>query len=513
MIPGKRIAIAVMCWMMCLRLTASQGSLPVPQLSFSRYVNESNIQLDTKVGLECFVSSAPFPITMYIGRYKGPSQTLDTAEAWQISETIRYSKPYTFTITADSFAEDDIVCWYKSTYNGQKSGFSNPVKLVISHLPPPKVTVQPKFFSVGGNYTVYCDSTLDHATNFSMSLYYRTLPATPQTTLIHLGSLNLTGNDNRILVRQTNANIQVEYVCTMKMLYNGKVLHSLLSNFEAAIPEELPIQLVRNGRRGGCLGNLNIKLRDKWETVCQKPITADSSSAAEAAATAMVACRELGCGPAVDWKRVVDRSISLITTAGVRCSGSEKKIRECPTEDLVCRDINTLSIFCSDALPPPKLSVVTYGPVSTLYATDKQSVKITCSFSSPYLTSSDTMEMVFRLNGSILRDPYITINSSIDFEIFAPVPEGVYDCVFRLDRTSLSHASNSVVIYRHNPPDPVPIILGILTTVVGAAILLYICIFRTTKEFEVNEIPRSSCEPEATNTHRENNVNYLPQQL
>lgn len=57
------------------------------------------------------------------------------------------------------------------------------------------------------------------------------------------------------------------------------------------------------------------------------------------------------------------------------------------------------------------------------------------------------MEMVFRRNGSILRDPFITVNSSIEFEIFAPVPEGVYDCVFRLDRTSLSHASNGVVIY------------------------------------------------------------------
>lgn len=107
---------------------------------------------------------------------------------------------------------------------------------LLAHLPPPKVTMQPKFFSVGGNYTVYCDSTLNHATNFSMSLYYRTLPVTPQTTLFHLGSLNLTGTNNRIFVTQTNANIQVEYVCTMKMLYNGKVLHSPLSNFEAAIP-------------------------------------------------------------------------------------------------------------------------------------------------------------------------------------------------------------------------------------------------------------------------------------
>lgn len=107
------------------------GSLPSPKLSFSKYENESNIQLEAKVDLQCFISSAPFPITMYIGKYKGPSQTLDTTVSWQISETIRYSKPYTFTITADSSTEDDIVCWYKTTYNGQTSGFSNPVKLVI----------------------------------------------------------------------------------------------------------------------------------------------------------------------------------------------------------------------------------------------------------------------------------------------------------------------------------------------------------------------------------------------
>lgn len=184
--------------------------------------------------------------------------------------------------------------------------------------------------------------------------------------------------------------------------------------------EELSIQLSRNGRRGGCLGNLNIKIRDKWELVCQKSITTDLSS--EAAATAMVACRELGCGLALDWRRVVDRSMSLITTAGIRCSGSERQIRECPTEDLVCSDINTLSIVCSgerekhnvtlkilyvrkllfclinapaltfnltDAMPPPQLSVVAYGPVSTLYVNDKQSVKITCAFSSPYLKSDD----------------------------------------------------------------------------------------------------------------------------
>lgn len=42
-----------------------------------------------------------------------------------------------------------------------------------------------------------------------------------------------------------------------------------------------------------------------------------------------------------------------------------------------------------DALPPPKLSVMTYGPVPKLYVKDKQNVEISCSIDSTYLKPRD----------------------------------------------------------------------------------------------------------------------------
>ncbi|XP_055070057.2 uncharacterized protein [Misgurnus anguillicaudatus] len=514
-LPNQRV-LAVVCWMMCVRLTMSQGSHPVPTLSYGYRVNESDIQLYTKVVFECAVKyNALFPINIYIGKLESPSQSPETTEPWEASDGIYFSKTIIFTVITQPATEGDVVCWYKSTRNGQTSGFSNPLKLVISSLPPPKVTLHPKLFAFGGNYSVYCDSTADKATNFSMSLYYRYLPVTPNTTLTSLGSVNLTGNHNRIILTQTNVNFQAEFVCTMEMLYKGKVLRSPLSNFEEAIPEELSIQLQSKGRAGGCLGNLYIKLRDKWTGVCQEDITTASSEAA-AASTAEVACRELGCGHVIGWRRVDDSYMGGPSTGGVRCNGSENKIRDCPMDDFQYCIKYTLRIVCSDALPPPKLSVIGYGPVSKLYVNDKQSVDISCSFNSPFLTSYDTTDMVFRHNGVVLRDPYTRPNSSSLLTIYATVAEGEYDCVFKLDRTFLSQPSNPVFIYIYNPPDAAPIVAGVLTTVVGAAILLYLCVFRATQVIESNETAPSACDPEATNTHTtkpESNLNHLPQQL
>nr|XP_055070209.1 uncharacterized protein LOC129451157 [Misgurnus anguillicaudatus] len=483
MILTNRIVLAVVSWMMCVKLTAC--TLEVPKLSFESRVN---IQLYTEVVFKCVIPSVPFPISIFIGKLESSSQTPETTVPLVTSKVIRYWTYVLFFVNAQPTTEGDVVCWYKSTSNGQTSGFSNPVKLVISSLPPPKLTLRPKLFRFGGNYTVYCDSTTDKATNFSMSLYYRTLPVTPKTTFIHLRSLNLTETTNKIILTQKNVNFQVEYVCTMEMLYNGKVLRSPLSNYEAAIPEELPIQLQSNGRAGGCLGSLNIKLRDKWKAVCQEEITTISSSSA-AAATAVVACRELGCGHVVGWTREVDVYMRGPSVGGVRCNGSENKIRDCPMDDIqFCSHINTLRVACSDALPPPKLSVVTHGPVSKLYVTDKQSVEISCSFNSPFLKSYWTVQMVFRHNGVALRDVYTRPNSNSQWTIDAPVPEGEYDCVFEIDRTFLSQPSNPVSIYIYNPPDLGPIVAGVLTSAIGAAILIYLCVCKASKEIESNDI-------------------------
>lgn len=102
-------------------------------------------------------------------------------------------------------------------------------------LPPPIVSLHPSVFLVGGNYTVYCDSTAGPVTNFTLSLYYRILPVTPGTNWTFAGSVFLT-DGNKIYSRYTNAVAQIEFVCTMEMLYNGKVLRSLQSKIEQAFP-------------------------------------------------------------------------------------------------------------------------------------------------------------------------------------------------------------------------------------------------------------------------------------
>lgn len=73
------------------------------------------------------------------------------------------------------------------------------------------------------------------------------------------------------------------------------------------------------------------------------------------------------------------------------------------------------------------------------------------------------------------------------------------------------HFCLSFAVY--NPPDPVPIVAGVLTTVIGIAILTYICIYRTaTQEVQGNEFPAHSQDP-ATNAENPNYNVHIPQQL
>ncbi|XP_051996280.1 uncharacterized protein si:dkey-195m11.11 [Xyrauchen texanus] len=518
-LPNVRV-LAVVCWMMYVRLTVSRVSIPTPKLWFFSNLNESNIQLYTKVSLGCPApSGAPYPITVSIGKIESPSQTPATTEPFVTSEVITYPDKYLyFNIIAQHSQEGTLVCWYKSTRTGEISEFSNNVTLVISSLPPPKLTLEPNLFRVGGNYTVFCDSTAGPATNFSMSLFYRPLPVATGNSLTLIGTVNVTGVNHYIFSTVRYAVNRVEYVCTMEMLYHGRHLYSPMSNFEAAIPEELPIRLLTNDHEASCLGNLDINLRDKWVPVCQKEInTANASSTA--AATAEVVCRELGCGHALGWKRVQDnRLLSTHTTGGINCSGSERKTRDCPMDDVqFCKQINTLSILCSDVLPPPKLSVVTYDRVSKLYVTDKQSVEISCYFDSTFLKSGDTGRLLLRRSGIVERSTYMTPGMTVSLTQYAPVPEGKYECLFKLDAgtESISPPSNSVFIYIYNPPDPVPIVAGVLTTAVGVAIMMYVCVYKTSSEMEVNTTPTHFQGPEATqiDTKPESSVNYLPQHM
>ncbi|XP_052414262.1 uncharacterized protein si:dkey-195m11.11 [Carassius gibelio] len=495
-------ALTVVCWIMCVRNAESQAYAPAPTFGYRFRINESNIELNTIVEVACSTTwNAPYPITLSVGRLESPSQTPETSEAWVTSDVINHSDVKYFTIPATAKFEGKIVCWYKSTKTHLKNPYSelsSPITLVVSALPHPKVTVQPKLFRKGENYNVYCDSGDILATNFTLSLYYRLLPVTPGTNWTLAGSVFLT-NVTSIVLRQTNVVVPIEFACSMEMLYNGKLLHSSLSNSEQAIPEELPVRLWEQERGESCLGYLDITLKGKWEPVCQKEIdtTADSSAAA---ATAEVVCRELGCGHVLKWERLLDNRRQFTqTVGGIRCTGEEKKIKDCSVEEIdVCRQRGTLYIVCSDALPRPKLSVDRYGPDPKLYVTDKENMKIFCSIHSAYLKSDDYGYFEFRKDGAYLTQRPNMPGYPAFFTEDAPVPQGEYECVFHLVSSKIkpvSQPSNSVFIYIYIPPDPVPIVTGVLTTAVGLAVLVYICVYRTAaKEEQPDECPQTSSE-------------------
>ncbi|TRZ02523.1 hypothetical protein DNTS_026578, partial [Danionella cerebrum] len=443
-----------------------------PTLKFTSGVNPNNIALHTLVELYCDVPwQAPYPLIVSIGKLENTSQTPDTIEAWVSSEVISSSSMF-FKIPATSQFEGKVVCWYKST----KSSLKNPYS-AFTALSPPNITVNPNPFLHGGNYTVYCNTSLSSLTNFTLSLFYRILPVTPGTNWTSLGSMFFTGS---IYARQTNVVIPVEYGCTIEMLYNGKVLKSPLA-IEKAIPETFPVRLWEKDRGESCLGDLEINFKLTWTPVCQSDVNAEV-----AATTASVVCRELGCGQVMEWKRLVDVQKQFRNTIGnISCNGEETKIKDCKMNVTEwCNQRSSLYIVCSDALPGPELSVVSYGLVSKLYISEKQDVELLCTLNLSHLGEKDYGYYILRRNGQSIGETYGHPHQVVTFRQYAPV-QGEYECAFQLYSSKIkqvSRPSNTVLVYIYVAPDPVPIVAGVLTTLTGVAILVYICVYRTSTE-------------------------------
>lgn len=89
-----------------------------------------------------------------------------------------------------------------------------------------------------------------------------------------------------------------------------------------------------------------------------------------------------------------------------------------------------------------------------------------------------------------------------------PCPKCFHKVFFFFNLTDV-HFYLSFVVY--TPSDPVPIVAGVLTTAVGLAILLYICIYRTAaEEVQPNEFTQTSTEnPNASYSSKELEVKEM----
>jgi len=92
------------------------------------------------------------------------------------------------------------------------------------------------------------------------------------------------------------------------------------------------------------VGYLKVKLKGKWEPVCQKEF-----ESYDAFITAKVVCRELGCGHVLESERILKNDWNFSNTiGGIRCSGKEEKTRDCPMNEIeLCKKRGFHYIVCS----------------------------------------------------------------------------------------------------------------------------------------------------------------------
>ncbi|XP_072540543.1 uncharacterized protein [Salminus brasiliensis] len=457
----------------------SQVSFPLPTLSLQPSVNTSDIQLLSEVKLYCTIpDKAPYPVSVFIAHADNP---VENPASWANFENLRVADTIIFTILMNADTEGSFVCWYKSTRTGQASGLSNAVNLVINSLPNPIMSLHPSMIRLGKSYIIQCVTPANGFMNVTLRLYERLLPLSPgKENFTHMGSRVLTPGEWGGSINQTNAVVSAEYVCRMEVFYKGRVLQSISSPV-VAIPDELPAGLYLPIRdSAACSGYLSLKVQKVWRPMCFPYANEED--------VANIVCREVNCGNALTWDKLKDTS--LIFLGRPKCTGKEKTIAECPVDNQNNCEQQTLHVICSGAMPPPKLSVIGHGSASWVYIRSKESATLTCTLESSSLVHNDWIYLTVTHNGQEITNRYTRSDVSIEYVMSSTVIEGEYACFAHPSSSSVkkSENSNSVHIYIYDPPPAGAVAAAVVTTVVGAAFLIYVCVFRKSQEDEPSPV-------------------------
>ncbi|XP_060776217.1 uncharacterized protein si:dkey-195m11.11 isoform X2 [Neoarius graeffei] len=424
----------VRCSVLCLvvfavRLAESQELLPAPSLSFDK-VNQSAIKLYSRINMVCTVPySARKPVEVLLSQADATNNSLPL-----LSYKLQTSLPVIFTVSVQPEFETAFVCWYRNMWTKAQSEFSKPINLVISALFDPILILFPPVFPVGAKYIMQCETPQTGYINTTLNVYDRLLPISPgKESFRYVGSRDLAPGEWGASITRKNAGETYEFICEMEVFFNGRTLRSR-SKLITAMPEELPVRLVPpNFRSGTCYGNAVVKVRDDWRPFCF--MSKISKTPAD------IICRELGCGRAISHNRLTDKSPDAIGTPN--CTGNEKKIAECPFSSAGLCDQGTLSIICSEAFPPPKLSLSERNTASHVYIKTEESVTLECAFESSAINSA---YITFTHNGNDLYTTRTQPGYKVERRLYNPVTEGQYACYVHTLSSSEVRTENSNVI-------------------------------------------------------------------
>ncbi|MCI4374992.1 hypothetical protein PGIGA_G00103900 [Pangasianodon gigas] len=471
--------LTVLCLtVFAVQLAESQELLPAPTLSFNYGVNKSAIKLYSSVDITCTIPGrANMPAEVHLS-------PVDATNSSLLSYTLTRNSPVIFTLFVRPEIEKAFVCWYRNTVTKALSQFSEAINIIISALSDPIAVLFPPVFPVGAKYTMQCETPQIGYINTTLNVYDRLLPLRHgNESFQYIGSRVLAPGEWGAAVTRTNAGETYEFMCEMEVFLNGRILRSR-SKILTAMPDELSVHLVpKNSDSGTCYGDAFLKVRDGWRPLCFVSKFYDSMLVAS------IICRELGCGPAIDYNRLGFKAHNAIGTPN--CTGSEKKIAECPIRSADFCDQGTLNIICSDALPPPTLSLSERDTSSWVYVRTEESVTLGCIFQS---SINDFAYITFTHNGQDLSTTRALPGNRKTMTLRDPVPEGKYACYVHPGSSKLYRTENSNVIgiYIYNPPPAGAVAGGVITTVLGIVIFVYLCVY-SARESDVQDTePESS---------------------
>ncbi|XP_049417212.1 scavenger receptor cysteine-rich type 1 protein M130-like isoform X4 [Epinephelus fuscoguttatus] len=182
-----------------------------------------------------------------------------------------------------------------------------------------------------------------------------------------------------------------------------------------------------------CSGRIEINYNNVWGTVCDDGWDLED---------AMVVCRELGCGTALNAPHSAHfgAGTGQIWLDDVGCSGSERSITECQHNGFGkhnCGHSEDAGVVCSAILPKPRISMNPAGEV-----TWGQNVAITCLVSTQTQQLLSATFTLTKTSGSFRKTQSSSSNSAmfnipkVNFN-----DEGSYQCQYRTTVSSQDFSS------------------------------------------------------------------------
>ncbi|KAI5625997.1 deleted in malignant brain tumors 1 protein-like [Silurus asotus] len=422
------LKLTVLCSVVCVavfdvRLVESQ----TPTLVFDSSVNQSAIKLYEAVKVLCTIPDrARKPAEVHLSFSNAINESFLSFKLWIYTTVI-------FTLGIKPEHETSFVCWYTDTQSNEKSEISSPINIVVSALSAPLAFLIPPVFPAGVDYKMQCETPLDGYINTTLSIYDRHIPdRAGNESFKYLTSAALNPGACCTRISRTNARGTLEYLCEMKVFFNGRTLISRSEPISDR-PDELSVFLA-NTDKGTCHGTAHLKVRDEWRPLCF------SSKFPVIASVANVVCRDLGCGHALDYTSFKNKDYNAVGTPN--CTGTEKKVAECPVLSPGFCDKGTLQVICSVAFPAPKLKLDKHEVAPRVYVRTEETVTLECVFQSE-------ADIVLIRNKQEIYSSRALPGYTLSWLLRAPVTEGEYACYIRAQSSSSyrTETSNIIGIY------------------------------------------------------------------